>query len=176
MTDIRIARAGPHSLALLTDIRDNAARHISPELVPLFRNSFDDLYEHATECSVHYFLGFADHRPFGYVRLAIEEGEAEISGPRFYPEYQTPIYTSSLLEFAIAFLQKQSVRMVYSLARPANTAELEGYADALFEDISDDPEFVRRWHDGILADRAIPSGTRLFVRLLELPDTPADSD
>jgi hypothetical protein len=176
MTDIRIARAGPHALALLTDIRDNAARQSSSELAPSDRNSFDDLYEHATECSVHYFLGFADHRPFGYLRLAIEEGEAEISSPRFYPEYQSPIYTSSLLEFAIAFLQKQSVRMVYSLTRPANDTELEGYVDALFEDISDDPEFVRRWHDGILADRPIPAGTKLFVRLLESLDSPADSD
>lgn len=176
MTEIRIARAGPHALALLSDIRDNAARHCHPDLAPLFRNTFDDLYEHATECSVHYFLGFADHQPFGFLRVVHEEGEAEISGPWLYPEFHLPEYTTSLLNFTVMFLQKQKTRMVYGLVLPVDPSQLEGYADALFEEISDKPEFVRRWHDGALADRPIPIGTRLFVRLLEQLDASTDSD
>ena len=175
MSDIQFVRAGPRALALLSDIRENAVRGCDPsERVFLF-DDYADLHEHATESSVHYFIGFSGHMPFGYLRTSVDDKEAEINGPFMYPDRTESALSAQLIEHALEFLQKLKVQLMYSLVVPGQAKLIGVYGDLLFEDLSSEGEFLRRWHDGILADRGIPPDTRLFAHLLEISEPDADS-
>ncbi len=176
MTELSIIRVGPHALTLLSDIRDNSQRNVDFEVLTFLHDDFAELHEHASESSTHYFIGFADNLPFGYLRISCDDGEAEIKGPFCYPEYCRDRLIRSLLIHALTFLEQLRVRLIYSLVPAQISKVAEAYADAQFEDLSDNIEFQKRWHDGILAGRNIPEGTSLFARLIELNETPVDSD
>lgn len=176
MSELRITRAGPHALTLLVDIRENAQRLLSDELITLLFDDFHDLHEHASECSIHYFIGFENHFPYGYVKVSLDDGEGEIAGPYSYAEYSDGPLQTALLAYALDFCQKHQVRLVYSLNIKGILGAAESYLQTGFEDISDDSQFIKRWHGGILADRVIPPGTQLFARLLEIEDLPIGSE
>lgn len=176
MPELRIVRAGQHALTLLSDIHDNALRELSEDLILFGADDYNGLHDHATECSVHYFIGFEDHRPFGYVRISIDEGECEITGPYVYPDYLRGDFQAALIEFAVDYMQNLKVRLVYALVLTAIPGIAEAYTNTHFEDLSDDPQFIKRWHDGVLAHRVIPSGTQLFARILESSSKPIDSE
>lgn len=175
MSNLRIVRAGQHALTLLVDIRENAERELSEETLPLTNDSYSELHEHATECSYHYFLGFEDHMPFGYVRISIDEGECEIVGPYLYPDYNRQELQIVLIEHALDFMRSLKVRLVYVLVPLAYTGSADAYSSSHFEDISDNVEFMKRWHDGVLAHRSIPTNTRLFARILDAHSPLIDS-
>ena len=175
MSDVQFVRAGPRALALLSDIRENAVRGCDPSERSFLFDDFAELHEHATESSVHYFIGFSGHMPFGYLRVSVDDKEAEIKGPFVYPDYSDPTLSAQLIEHALDFLQKLKVQLMYSLVVPGQAKLIGVYGDLLFEDLSSEGEFLRRWHDGILADRGIPPDTRLFAHLLEISEPDADS-
>ncbi|MBK7093150.1 MAG: hypothetical protein IPH59_15795 [bacterium] len=175
MSNLRIVRAGQHALTLLVDIRENAERELSEDTLLLTTDSYSELREHATESSTHYFLGFEDHMPFGYVRISIEYGECEIVGPYLYPDYNRHELQILLIEHALNFMHNQKVRLAYVLVPMAYTGSAEAYSSSHFEDISDNAEFIKRWHDGVLAHRPIPNNTRLFARLLDSEPQLTDS-
>ena len=176
MSDLRIVRAGQHALTLLSDLRENAEDGLSEETIRLTSDNYSELHDHATECSTHYFIGFADHLPFGYVRISIDEGEGEVTGPYLYPDYLRSELQAALIEFAVDYMQDLKVRLVYALVLTAIPGTIEAFSSARFEDLSCDPQFIKRWHDGILAHRAVPPETQLFARILESGATPSDSE
>lgn len=176
MSELRIVRAGQHALTLLVDIRENAQRGLCDDLIEFAGDDYAGLHEHATETSTHYFIGFDDHLPFGYVRISIDDGEGEVTGPYLYPDYLRSELQTALIEFALEFMQNLSVRLVYALALTVIPGTVEAYSNARFEDLSDDPQFIKRWHDGILAQRTIPAQTRLLARILESTRLPANSE
>lgn len=175
MSDLRIVRAGQHALTLLSDIRENAEHGLGEETTRLTSDSYTELHDHATECSTHYFLGFEDHMPFGYVRISIDYHECEIVGPYLYPDYNRHELQHALIEHALEYMQKLKVRLTYVLVPLAYTGLAEAFLSSHFEDISDNVEFIKRWHDGVLAQRAIPGNTRLFARLLDSDPPLTDS-
>lgn len=175
MSDVQIVRAGHHALTLMVDIRENAVRECEPHEREFLFDDFAELHEHATESSVHYFIGFSGHMPFGYLRTSVDDKEAEIRGPFMYPDYSNPALSAQLIEHTLEFLRKLKVQLIYCLAVPGQAKLISIYSDLLFEDLSSEGEFLRRWHDGILADRRIPPGTRLLVRLLEISEPDPDS-
>ena len=176
MNDIRIVRAGPHALTLLADIRENALRNGPSEIREFLFDDYGELHEHATETSTHYFTGFRDHSPYGYLLACIDDKEAELKGPFLYPEYLEPALPLQLVEHAIHFLQGLKVQLIYTLVPSGCLESQSAFSDTQFEDLSSDTEFLQRWHDGILAHRRIPADTKLFVRLLEISEPQSDSD
>ncbi len=176
MPELRIVRAGQHALTLLRDIRENAVRGLSDDLVHFTEDDYSGLHEHASECSTHYFIGFEDHLPFGYVRISIDDGEGEVTGPYSYPDYLRSELQASLIEFAVDYMQNLKVRLVYSLVLTAIPGTMEAFSSVRFEDLSSDPQFIKRWHDGILAHRAVPPRTELLARILESTARPIDSE
>lgn len=175
MTEIRIVRVGPHALTLLTDIRENALRIAPTEVSEFLHDDYAELHEHATESTTHYFVGFKDHSPFGYLRTSVDDGEAEIKGPFLYPEFFASGLAVQLVEHALRFVGEMKTQVIYALVPLGQIEADRTFSDTSFEDISNDAEFLKRWHDGILADRQIPTGTKLFVRLLEISDSSPDS-
>ncbi len=176
MSEVRIVRAGKHAVTLLADIHENAVRDLGDTLIHFANDDFGGLHDHASECSTHYFIGFEEHLPFGYIRISIDDGECEISGPYLYPNYLHRDLQTTLIEFTVDYMQNLKVRLAYALVVTAIPGAKEAFSSARFEDISDDPLFIKRWHDGILAHRAVPPDTQLFALILESSALPVDSE
>lgn len=176
MPELRIVRAGKHAVTLLADIRENAVRDLNDALNHFANDDYAGLHEHASECSTHYFIGFENHLPFGYIRISIDDGECEVIGPYLYPDYLRSELQAALIEFAVEYMQNLKVRLVYALVLTAIPGAMEAFSGARFEDISNDPQFIKRWHDGILAHRAVPPEMQLFARILESSAMPTDSE
>jgi GNAT superfamily N-acetyltransferase len=167
MTELRIVHAGLHALTLLCDIRENLVRDFAEDVQAFLQDDYESLNVSASESNTHYFIGFADNSPFGYLRVSHDESAAEIKGPFLYPDYRSSELSSRLIAHALSVIARLRVPLVYSLVPAQDIGTAEDYAHAQFEYISDDIEFLKRWHDGIVADRSIPNGVRLFVRLLD---------
>ncbi len=148
MPEVRIVRAGKHAVTLLADIRENAVRDLNDALNHFANDDYAGLHEHASECSTHYFIGFENHLPFGYIRISIDDGECEVIGPYLYPDYLRSELQAALIEFAVEYMQNLKVRLVYALVLTAIPGAMEAFSGARFEDISKTPSLS---NDGMTA-------------------------
>ncbi|GEM_PF-1940077 len=168
MPERRIVRANHHAIPLLIDIVESTA--FLPGGDKLRTRFIDELSSHAaTQTSFgagEYYLGFADHLPFGFVGLTPLDDCAELRGPCLYRDYLGQGYGGYLLSEIVNISCRRELHLLYELI-PTGAQEAWSFLIRNdFELISTDSPFIKRWRDGLLADLPVEDGTALFARLI----------
>jgi N-acetylglutamate synthase-like GNAT family acetyltransferase len=169
MSDRRIVKANPHATPLMLDIVE------STSFLPggdLFRARFVEMLSSQAAAqlsfgSCEYYLGFEDHFPFGFVGLTPLDDCGELRGPFLYRDYLGQGCGEYLLSQIHDLARNRELHLLYSLI-PEDAQKAQSFLIRNgFELISTDPQFIRRWRDGLLADAQLEIGSALFARLIE---------
>ena len=168
MSDLRFVRANQHAIPLLEDILENALRCLPEETAALFHDDFAAVLNSQSGEGRHYEIGFQEHVPVGYVRYDIGEAILEVSSPWLYPDYLHEDIAEAMVMHCIEVAKLSAAVVVYGLIPVALDVVLQALQSNDFEIISAEPEFIRRWRDGLLADRSLPTGVCLVANLIEI--------
>jgi GNAT superfamily N-acetyltransferase len=169
MSERRIVKANPHAIPLMLDIVE------STSFLPggdLFRARFVEMLssKSATQTSFggcEYYFGFEDHFPFGLIGFAPLDDCGELRGPFLYRDYLGQGYGEYLLSQIHDLARNRELHLLYALI-PEDAQKAQSFLFRNgFELISTDPQFIKRWRDGLLADTQLETGTTLFARLIE---------
>lgn len=172
MPDRRIVKASNHALPLLRDIIDSTSFLIkdSPahgSIPGILEPSFGGDYSPESQ---EYFVGFEDHLPFGFVGFAPEEDCAEVFGPFLYRDFLHRGCGTCLLGYLIDLAKSRNIRVLYLLMPIRDERAIAFFSRNGFEVVSDSPEFIKRWRDGLLAARPIADGAILLAQVLGIDD------
>jgi GNAT superfamily N-acetyltransferase len=119
-----------------------------------------------------YLIAFERFIPFGFVGAETIDDCCRLVGPYLYRDYLGRGYGKFLLQAAISRAHTEGALVLYSLGQRDAAWFTRFLLRSGFEAISDNPEDIRRWRDGLLAGRSLPVGTTLFARLIEEPPPP----
>ena len=170
MSSRRVTKANQHARILLQDIADSTRwLYETPQFEDHQADDFASLYEHPHALRRDYFIGFEKHIPFGYVGLQVIEETAEIVGPFLYREYLGQDFGKYLLEYAVDVSRAREAGIIFTLVPGDATWAVNFFSRNGFDPVSSDPEFVKRWHDGLLAARELAAGIVLFACMIEIP-------
>lgn len=170
MPDCRIVKANPHAIPLMLDMVDSTnylpggdrlAESFAERLaaVSATLSSFG---------SAEYFLGFEDHYPFGFAGFAAIDDCAELIGPFLYRDYLGKGLGVFLLNQICDTVRLRELRLLFALI-PSEASQAEGFLiRSGFETVSADPEFIKRWRDGLLAEIRLEERVVLLARLISL--------
>ncbi len=168
MSTRRITKANQHARVLLQDIADSTRwLYETPLLEDYPRDDFAALYEHPHALRRDYFVGFEKHIPFGYVGLQVVDEAAEIVGPFLYREYLGQDYGKFLLEYALDVARARESGIAFTLSPCRATWAVNFFSRNGFDPVSSEPEFIKRWHEGILAARELTGEVVLFAKILD---------
>ena len=170
MPERRLVKANPHAVPLMLDIVESTLS--LPGGDALHRQLIDGFAsQSATETSFgqcEYFLGFEEHFPFGFVGLKAVDDCAEFCGPFLYRDYIGKGLSDFLMTEVIRLARGEELRLVFTIIPREATNAQDFLIRNDFELISGDAEFIKRWRDGLLANRPLETGTILFARLVGL--------
>lgn len=169
MPDHRFTRARSRAATLVQDILDSTAHFYHPWIppeayAPLPRDL--DILAELLEQGI-YWVGFQKFLPFGFVGLAPNEGAGRVIGPYLYRDYLGQGHGKQLLDKALAGAKELKLNPVYVLPHKEASWALSFYRRWGFEVIAEDPEFIARWRDGLLAGEEIPADHILMATLRE---------
>jgi len=170
MSSRSVTKANHHARALLQDIADSTRwLYETPQLEEQPEDDFASLYEHPHALRRDYFIGFERNIPFGYVGLQVIDEAAEIIGPFLYREYLGQDYGRYLLEYNLDVARAREAGIAFTLVPGDATWAVNFFSRNGFDTVSREAEFIKRWHDGVLASRDLPADTVLFASLVEIP-------
>ncbi len=170
MSTRRVTKANQHARVLLQDIADSTSwLYETPALELRPVDDFSSLFEHPHAMRRDYFIGFEKHIPFGYVGLQVLDEAAEIVGPFLYREYLGQDYGRYLLEYVLDIARAREAGIAFTLTPCQATWAVNFFSRNGFDPVSSELEFIKRWHEGLLADRELPPETVLFARIVESP-------
>jgi GNAT superfamily N-acetyltransferase len=170
MSSRRVTKANHHARVLLQDIADSTRwLYETPQLEEYPPDNFSSLYEHPHALRRDYFIGFEKHIPFGYVGLQVLDEAAEIVGPFLYREYLGQDYGKYLLDYALDVARAREAGIAFTLVPSGADWAANFFSRNGFDPVSAEVEFLRRWHEGVLAARELPGGIVLFASLVDAP-------
>lgn len=171
MSEKRVIRATGRALTLLADIVNSTSYLYAAALPPEEYTQIIGAEEKIkTRLSVgDYLIGFEDHLPFGFVGAEKVEGCCRLIGPCLYREYLGREYGRFLLDYGIRLARGTGLNPIYQLIHRQAEWAVSFFTHWGFEQISDDVEFIKRWHDGLLADKPVPKNHLLMALLLDSP-------
>ena len=177
MPDRRIVKASARATPLLLDIVESTA-HLTEST--LHTRRVEDAIEaaSATDLSLghcSYFIGFEDHLPFGFIGLGAREECGEVVGPYLYRDYLRKGYGSFLVNHLLEIAEDIDLHIFFVLASQNDPSIVPFFTHNGFEVISDDPEVISRWRDGLLADHELVRGSILLARLVDRMSRENDS-
>jgi GNAT superfamily N-acetyltransferase len=169
MSEKSFTRARRNAATLVADIIDSTAHFYYPWIppdayAPLPREL--DALEVELEQGI-FWIGFEKNFPFGFVGISAREGAGRLIGPYLYRDYLGQGYGKALLDKALETVQELGLNPAYALAHREAEWALNFYRRWGFEVVSDDPEFIARWCDGLLANEQIPNDHLLLATLTE---------
>lgn len=169
MAERKLTRARRAAAAMVQDIIDSTAHFYYPWIppdayAPLPREH--DLLEVELEQGT-FWAGFENHLPFGFVGLMAREGAGKLVGPYLYRDYLGCGCGKVLLDQALADARELQLNPIYVLVHREAAWALSFYRRWGFEVIAEDPEFIARWHDGLLAGEDIPHDHVLLASLTD---------
>lgn len=167
MPELRYLRAGRRALPLLQDILEAALNGQSAEVQAMLHDDFAELLNAEDNPGVSYIVGFEDHVPIGYVKCIHSELILELVGPFLYVDYATVESSSHLIRKAKTYMESQESRLVFALIPESLVPVGNSYPVAGFDEVSDQPELIKRWRDGLLADRLTAAGSILYAQLID---------
>ena len=173
MSEIRYSNANVHALPLLLDIIDSTT-FLFEDFRPSWRLHEEIEAASATGLSLgrgEYIIGFQDHSPFGFVGLYENEECGELFGPFLYRDYFRKGLGTLLFHEICNLARSKEMTIIYSLLPNNATWAISFFTHCGFESISDEPEIIKRWCDGLLADKKIPEYSLLMAILLEPEDS-----
>lgn len=166
MPDRRFSTANQHAIPLLEDIVEST-RYLyanpTDQSPPLL--DFVHIDEERELGRREFYIGFEDHFPFGFIGLVNHKIAAEIIGPFLYREYLGRGYGGDLLDYARLHAADRGETLIFALVPATAPWALSFYARQGFDFLSGQPEFIRRWNDGLLADRYPLEGLSLVTYL-----------
>ena len=172
MPERRLVKANPHAVPLMLDIVESTLS--LPSGGALHRQVIDGFAsQSATETSFgqcEYFLGFEEHFPFGFVGLKALDDCGEFCGPFLYRDYVGKGLGDYLMTEIIRLARAEEMRLLFTMIPRDATRAQDFLIRNDFESISGDAGFIKRWRDGLLADRPLESGMVLFARLIGLDE------
>jgi GNAT superfamily N-acetyltransferase len=170
MSERRVIRATGRALTLLADIVASTSYLYAATLPPDEYTRVIGGEERIKEqLSVgDYLIGFEEHLPFGFVGAEKVEESCRLIGPFLYREYLGRGYGRFLLEYGIKLARGTGLNPIYQLIHRKADWAVNFFTHWGFEQISDDVEFIRRWHDGLLADKSVPENHLLMALLLDV--------
>lgn len=169
MSERRIVKANPHAISLMLDIVESTAFLPGADRL---RADFMEWFSSQAAAQLsfggcEYYLGFEDHFPFGFVGLKPLDDCGELRGPFLYRDYLGKGYGEYLLSHIHDLARNRELHLLYSLI-PEDAQKAQSFLLRNgFELISADPQFIKRWRDGLLADSQLEVGSALFARLIE---------
>jgi GNAT superfamily N-acetyltransferase len=169
MPERRLVKANPHAIPLMLDIVESTAFLPGGDQL---RARFVEMLssQAATQMSFggcEYYLAFEDHFPFGFVGLAPLDDCGELRGPFLYRDYLGQGYGEYLLSQIHDMARDRELRLLYALIPADAQKALNLLIRNGFDLVSTDPQFIKRWRDGLLADACLVTGTALLARLVE---------
>jgi GNAT superfamily N-acetyltransferase len=170
----RVIRATRRAVPLLTDIISSTS-YLYAEVLPAEELAWPPNAQErirAEITSADYLIGFEHNLPFGFVGIEKIEACCRLIGPYLYREYLGKGYGEFLLDFGIKLASATGLNPIFLLVHRQATWATAFFGRHGFEQISDDPEFIRRWRDGILADYPLPGNQVLMARLLDRRQAP----
>lgn len=167
MPDRRILKASDRAVPLLLDIIQSTKSLTEGSLasITLLSNSSESSDQVAVPNTAEFFIGFEDHLPFGFVGTIPLEDCGELKGPYLYRDYLHKGYGAFLLNYVVEQARSRKIRVLFLLIQSAAGLDVNFFRRNGFEIISDDVQYMRRWHDGLLAARSIPAGSILLARI-----------
>lgn len=169
MSERRTVKANPHAIPLMLDIVESTpflpgADRLRARFVEMLSSQAPTQTSFG---SCEYYLAFEDHFPFGFVGLAPLDDCGELRGPFLYRDYLGRGYGDYLLSQIHDVARSRELRLLYALI-PTDARKAQSFLVRNgFESVSVDPEFIKRWRDGLLADTSLEIGMALFARLIE---------
>lgn len=167
MPELRYLRAGRRALPLLQDILDAALTGQPAEVQAMMQDDFAELLNVEDNPDISYIVGFEDHVPFGYVKCIHTELTLELVGPFLYVDYATVESSGHLIRKARTAMAPQESRLVFALIPESLIPVDSSYPAAGFDEVSNQIELIKRWRDGLLADRLLAPGSILFAQLID---------
>ncbi len=170
MSEKRVIRATGRALTLLADIVASTSYLYAAALPPEeYTQVVGNEEKIKARLSVgDYLIGFEDHIPFGFVGAERVEDCCRLIGPCLYREYLGRGYGHYLLDYGIKLARATGLNPVYQLIHHRADWAVSFFAHWGFEQVSDDIEFIKRWHDGLLADKSVPENHLLMASLLDV--------
>jgi GNAT superfamily N-acetyltransferase len=169
MGEKQVVRATKRAVPLLTDIIDSTAYLYAAALSPEELTHVAEIRARirAELVTADFLIGFEENKPFGFVGVEKIEASARLVGPYLYPEFLGHNYGKFLLDFGIKLSQSTGLNPIFTLVHRQAVWAISFFMRWGFEQLSDDKEFIRRWHDGILADYPLPGNSILMAQLLD---------
>lgn len=143
---------------LYSDLADSAAGSPKPSVEDKVREWL---------VSADLLIGFEENLPYGFVGAEKVESCCRLIGPYLYRDYLGRGYGLILLDQGIKLARGTGLNPVFALMDTRASWAVSFFSYNGFERIADDPEFIKRWHDGLLANRQMSPTTLLMARLLD---------
>jgi len=167
MPELRYLRAGRRALPLLQDILEAVLNGQSAEVQAMLQDDFAELLNADDNPDISYLVGFEDHLPIGYIKCIHTELTLELVGPFLYIDYATVEYSNYLINKARSYMASQESRLIFALIPESLISVNASYPVAGFDEVSNQIELIKRWRDGLLADRLLAPGAILFAQLID---------
>ncbi len=168
MGERRFVKANPHAIPLLLDIMDSTADLGGGSLhqSQLIQDMSSHPAAEATLGAGEYYLGFEDHFPFGFVGLKALDDCGELCGPFVYHDYLGKGYGEFLFAQILEIAREKDLRLLFTMIPKASDNARDFLFRNGFDLISSDLELVKRWRDGLLAERKLETNAILLARLI----------
>jgi GNAT superfamily N-acetyltransferase len=169
MSRWRVVIARERAAVLLMDIVDSTAHFYEPFYGPgQYQPLPNDVRALAKKIREGlYLVGFERFIPFGFVGVEGVEDTSRLVGPYLYRDYLGEGYGKFLLDRAMESIQLTAEKLVHTLVHNRAHWAIGFFKRWGFEPISDQPEFIKRWHDGVLAAEAVLPQHMLMARLTD---------
>jgi N-acetylglutamate synthase-like GNAT family acetyltransferase len=167
MPDRRFVKANPHALPLMLDIVESTASLAGGSA--LHAQLIDELSSQAVSQAsfggTDFYLGFEEHFPFGFAGIESVDDAGRLYGPFVYRDYVGKGYGNYLFQEIVNVATDKGLRLVFALI-PAEAVTARSFlSQRNFDLISADPDFIKRWRDGLLAEMELEPEVVLWARL-----------